>query len=213
MADVQWRHFSKMPSHLLVELDEPDQFFGPMKGEDGSTASVRLQGIRELRDFAGGLVSEGERQTIVRQGLRQAVKVFARLRFDASERVTLWLGFNHTDGPGVGVEHVVGIAGGQWEFTNSNTQPRRDIHFAEILHSPASLLKLVVNCPPGFLLWCHRNAFLSRLVLDLTLNMDIAVVFPELQLNRLQSVLVGTRLVSGNRINSNSGGLGSADVS
>src|ERR1019366_1454308 len=55
MADVQRRHLSKMRPHLLVELDEADQFFGPVEGEDVPAASVRLQGVRELRDLAGGL--------------------------------------------------------------------------------------------------------------------------------------------------------------
>ena len=57
-------------THLLVELDEADQFFGPVEGEDVPAAGVRLQGVREVRDVAGGLVGEGQRQAVMRQARR-----------------------------------------------------------------------------------------------------------------------------------------------
>ncbi len=37
-------------AHLLVELDQADQLFGPVEGEDFPAAGVRLQGVGELRD-------------------------------------------------------------------------------------------------------------------------------------------------------------------
>jgi hypothetical protein len=56
---------------------------------------------------------------------------------------------------GVGIEHVVGVTGGEWEFPNGHAQARRDVHLAVVLHDPASLFKLAVDLPPGLLFGCH----------------------------------------------------------
>jgi hypothetical protein len=71
--------------------------------------------------------------------------------------VALRLCLDHANGLGVGIEHVVGIASGQWKFTNSNAQPRRDVHLAVVLHDPASEFKLPVNLLPRFLFGGHAS--------------------------------------------------------
>jgi hypothetical protein len=109
---VQLGHLPQASADLGVELDEPEQFVRPMEAEDQPAAGVRFEGVGELGDLAGGLVGEGERQAIVRQGPRQAVEILARLRFDPGQGVPLRLRLDDADGPGVDVEHVVGLAGG-----------------------------------------------------------------------------------------------------
>ena len=94
---------------------------------------------------------------VVRKILGQTLGVLLRLGFDAGEWVSLGLGFNDSDGLGIGVEHVVGIASGEWELPNGNAQPRRDVHLAVVLHDPASLLKLPVDLLPSFLFGGHDS--------------------------------------------------------
>jgi hypothetical protein len=88
---VQLGHLSQAPADLGLELDEPEQFVRPMEAEDQPAAGVRLEGVGELGELAGGLVGEGERQAIGRQGPRQAVERLARLRFDPGQGVPLRL--------------------------------------------------------------------------------------------------------------------------
>ena len=99
-SGVQRRHLPQQRPHLLVERGEADQLFGPVEGEDFPAAGVRLQGVRELRDGAGGFVGERQRQHEMRQVGGQAVEVLAGLRFDAGEGVAFRLGLDDADGLG-----------------------------------------------------------------------------------------------------------------
>jgi hypothetical protein len=158
---VQLGHLPQASADLGVELDEPEQFVRPMEAEDQPAAGVRLEGVGELGDLAGGLVGEGERQAIVRQGPRQAVEIFARLRFDPGQGVPLRLRLDDADGPGVDVEHVVGLAGGQGKLPHGHPPPGRDIHLAVVLHDPAGLFQLPVDLLTGFLFGGHSTAGLK----------------------------------------------------
>ena len=60
---VERRQCLQLASHLGVELDQPEQFLGPMEGEDLPAAGVGLEEVGELGDGAGGLV--GERQAAI----------------------------------------------------------------------------------------------------------------------------------------------------
>ena len=65
------------------------------------------------------------------------------------------LRFDDADGFGVGIEQIVNIAGGERELTDSDTQPRRDVHLAIVLHRPAALVKLAVDFLAGFFFGSH----------------------------------------------------------
>jgi hypothetical protein len=147
------RHFSEPGPHRFIELGEVDPFVGSVESEDGAASSGGFERVHELRDLADGLVSEGKRQAVVRQASREAVDIFAGLRFDAGERVTLRFRFDHADG--IGVMHGVGIARDEREFSNGHANSRRDVHLAVVLHDPASLFKLAVDLLPRFLFGCH----------------------------------------------------------
>ena len=144
--------FRSCAAHLVVELGEPEQFFGPMEGEDLPAAGVGLQEVGELRDRAGGLVGERQRQAVVRQAGGQAVEVLARLRFDAGERVALRLGLDHADGLAVGVEQVVGVAGVSGNSRTATPRARRDVHLAAVLHRPSRIVQAGGRCPAGLFL-------------------------------------------------------------
>src|SRR4051794_6697478 len=48
--------------------DQAQEFLGPVEGEDLPAAGVRLQGVGELGDLAGGLVGERQGQDVVQGG-------------------------------------------------------------------------------------------------------------------------------------------------
>ena len=64
---VERRHLPQQRTHLIVELDQANQFFGTMEGEDFPAAGIGFQGIGEVRYSAGGFVGERQGQAVMRQ--------------------------------------------------------------------------------------------------------------------------------------------------
>jgi hypothetical protein len=124
----------------LVERGEPNQLFGAVEGEDLPAAGARLQGVGELGDGAGGLVSEGQRQAEMGQAVGEALQVLPRLGFDAGEGVALGLGLDDAHGLAVGVQEVVGLPALEGKFTDGDAQASRDVHVSVALYDPAALL-------------------------------------------------------------------------
>ena len=154
---VQWRHGSQVGPHLRVQHRQTDQFLGPVKREDLPAAGERVEVAGELGYGTGGLEGERQRQVIVRQAIRQPGCVLGRLDFDARQGMTFRLGLNNADCLGVGVEHVVGVAGLERELPNSNARCRHDVHRPAIQNLPATRLKLAVDLLAGLLLWCFLS--------------------------------------------------------
>ena len=50
----------------LSSVDQPEQFLGPVEGEDLPAAGVGVEAVGELGDDAGGFVGERQRQAVVR---------------------------------------------------------------------------------------------------------------------------------------------------
>ena len=152
---------AKPAPHLLLQVGKAEQFLGPMKAEDRPAAGVGLQGIGEPGHLAGGLVGEGEGQAMTGKGPGQAIEVLARLGFDAREGMPARLRLDNADGLGIGVEQIVGLAGGERKLTHGDPAPRRNIQLAKVLHDPARLLELAIDLLAGFLFGGHSKAKLE----------------------------------------------------
>ena len=94
----------------LSQLDQPEQFFGPVEREDFPAPGIRVQHVGELGHFPGGFVGERQRQAVAGQASGQAVEILARLRLDPGQRVPDRLGLHDADRFAVGVEQVVCVA-------------------------------------------------------------------------------------------------------
>ena len=127
---IEWRHLPQVAAELAVERCQPDQFLGPVEGEDLPAAGVGVEAVGELGDGAGGFVGERQRQMVVRQALGQAGRVLGRLRFHAGQGVAFGLGFDDADGLGIGVEQIVGEARLERELPDRHAPARRDVHLA-----------------------------------------------------------------------------------
>src|SRR4051794_27377110 len=94
---------------MRANLSDPHrQCLRPVEPEDLPAFGIRIQRVREPRLDAGRLVGEGERAFYPgREFVREAVDVLRRLPGDARERLTLLLGFGHSDRLAVDKEQVV----------------------------------------------------------------------------------------------------------
>ena len=116
----EFRHLPQIGPKLAVERCHSDQFLGPMEGEDFPAAGIGIETVGETGFGAGGFVGERQRQVVMRQVGRQARRVLGRLHLDAGERMVFGLGFDDADGLGVGVEQIVGLAGGKRELPDGD---------------------------------------------------------------------------------------------
>ena len=145
----------------VVELDQPEQLLGPVEREDLAAAGVGFEDVGELRDRAGGLVGERQRQAVVRAG--PSGRPSRYLADCVSTPVSVWpfgLGLDDADGLAVGVEQVVGEPGGERELADGDAGPGGDVHRV-VLHHPAGLGELAVDLLAGLLFGRHR-ALMAR---------------------------------------------------
>ncbi|MGV2334451.1 MAG UNVERIFIED_CONTAM: hypothetical protein LVR18_10175 [Planctomycetaceae bacterium] len=149
----------KQPPHLLVEFDDPNQFFGPMEGEDCPAASVWFPAICESAFRSGRFVGERQRHFPRGEQFGQSDGVLCGLFGNACQSKTFRLRLDNSNRSGVGVEDVVCESGCERKLTNCHALPRRDIHLAVVLHDPARLFKLPVNLLAGFLFGGHASPF------------------------------------------------------
>ena len=122
-----------------------------MKGEHRAAARGWVQVVGELRLDPSGFVTEGQRQPVIGQPLRQIARVLQRLGLDAGQGVSPRLGLDHADSSAVGVEHVIGLAGLEGKLADRYTLTSRKIHAVVVLYCPAGGFKLAVDLLAGSL--------------------------------------------------------------
>jgi hypothetical protein len=161
----------RLPARLSAAagqvLQPVGQGLGPVKGEDGAGAGLRVEAVGEVGFDASGFVAEGQGPHPGGQRGRQALRVAGRLHLDAGERGARLLGLDHAGGSGVDVKQVVGkaVAGVQGEFANRHATGGVDVGVGHVADVPAGGCEQRVDGLSGPGLRCHACAPLLRLIL------------------------------------------------
>ncbi len=96
--------------------------------------------------------------------IRQSLAILDRLRFDAAEGRPGGLGLHGPDGPALGEEHVVHLAGRQRELAHRHAGGRHAVHLLARLHLPTRGGEHPVGGLSGFFFrreYGHVNTFFS----------------------------------------------------
>ena len=159
-ARGQVGHSAELGAQLLASQSlESEKLLGAVERERLSAARLGIESVRELRDLAGGLVSERERPTPSWDQLVQSLRVLLGLGQHAFERVSCGLGFDDANRAAVGVEQVVcrarlglrSLHPPQRKLPNGHAAPGVDVHGRAVLNRPPAVLKLPVDLLPGAL--------------------------------------------------------------
>ena len=124
-----------------------------MKAKDRQGAWLGVQTVGEAGFDAGRFVRERKRTVPCGQTIGQALGVSLRLRLDACQRDTFFLGFDDSRSSAVHIKKIVGkaVAWFQGEVSDRNAAVSQDVRFALIAYRPACLGEQPVDVFSGLI--------------------------------------------------------------